>query len=190
VAVTDQKRLDRKAKAAIMAMILIVLGIILLALRSCVVALTPEQTIAAPHSGDDQIVLLGKETMLLESGSVGSKIVSWLSAGGTKTRAFEVGDRSFPPGSDEPTQVGVRHLDRFAAVMKANSDVTARVIVPAGNASQSEMQLSEKRAARIRTELLARGVPSSRISTEARAMAANATTANGQPAPIIVVLSK
>ncbi len=186
---TVQRQLDRKAKAAIAAVILIFLAIVLLALRSFVVALTPEQSVAASDSGEDQIVLLGKETMVLPSRSVGSKIVSWLNVGGAGARAFEVGDRTFPPGSDEPTQLGLLRFERFAQMMRADSDVKARVIVPPGNGGQSDKQLAEKRAARIRTELIARGVPISRISTEARTVAASAGISNGKQ-PIVVVLSK
>ena len=187
---TVQRRLDRKAKAAITAVMFVFLLIVGLGLRSCVVALTPEQTVAAPDSGKDQLVLVGKETMVVPSGSVGSKMVSWLTGGGTGTRAFEVEDQAFRPGSDEPTQLGLLRLERFAGMMRADSNVKARVIVFTDGARGSDDQLADKRTARIRTELIARSVPSSRISTEARAAPANATISNRRQPPIVVVLSK
>ncbi len=183
-------RLDRKAKAAIAAAMFIFVVIAGLGLRSCVVALTPEQTVAAPDTSKDQLVLVGKETMVVPSGSVGSTIVSWLTAGDTGTRAFDVGDQSFRQGSDELTQLGVLRLERFAGMMRADSRVKARVFVFTDGVGSSDEQLAEKRTARIRTELLARRVPISRISTEARAAPAGDAISNGKQPPIVVVLSK
>ena len=183
-----QRGLDRKAKAAVAGLFVIVLGISVLGLRSCVVALTPERPVAAPDSSQDEIVLIGKQTMVVPSGSVGSKIVSWLSAGGRESQAFEVGELSFPPGSDEPSEVGLAQFDRFAALMRANVDVKARVIVFEGGEDRSGRQLAQKRARRIRAELLARGIPLSRVSAEAQA-APSQISAGKQPS-ILVVLSK
>ena len=187
---TVQRRLDRKAKAAITAVMFVFLLIVGLGLRSCVVALSPEQTVAAPDSDKDQLVLVGKETMVVPSGSVGSKMVSWLTGGGTGTRAFDVGDQAFRPGSDELTQLGLLRLERFAGMMRADSGLKARVILFTDGVSRLDDQLADKRTARIRTELIARRVPISRISTESRASPVNAANSNRKQPPIVVVLSK
>ena len=72
-----QRGLDRKAKAAVAGLFVIVLGISVLGLRSCVVALTPERPVAAPDSSQDEIVLIGKQTMVVPSEYLEVVVTKW-----------------------------------------------------------------------------------------------------------------
>jgi hypothetical protein len=184
--------MDGKAKTAVTAVILIVLAIIGLGLRGCVVAMTPEQTVAAGTPDDQQIVLIGQRTMFLEPGSVGSRIAQWLNAGSSGTRAFGVGERSFQPGSDELNADGAARLERFVQMMQADRQLNARLLVSASDepgAAQNQ-QLAEKRARRLRSEIVARGVPASRITAAAEPMTVASADPKWKQPPIVVVLSK
>jgi hypothetical protein len=183
--VTLQRKLDRNAKRALAALVVITLAVIVLALRGAVLVLTPEQMVAAPTSEKEQIVLVGMHTMIVPTGSIGSKIVAWLQVKGGGTRAFAVDDQGFLPGSDEPSAPGLRRVELFAEMMRGDPSVKARVIVSGGEGAGSN-ELAVKRAARIRAELATRGISSSRTII----VAADDPTSNQAQPAIVVVLSK
>jgi len=178
-------RLDRRAKTALFALFIMIAGMLALTVRSAIVAVTPDQLISAPTSqSQDEIVQLGRHTVLLRHGSAGARIAHWIDAGSHGSRAFEVRDSVFTAGSDTLTGEGEKRAVLFSQMMSHGVPVRARILVSTfrGNA-----RLAQLRAQRLRAELIERGVAPSRIAVSPEAIAGGAALSS-QP-ELVVVLS-
>jgi outer membrane protein OmpA-like peptidoglycan-associated protein len=184
--------MDRKARRAVTALVLVVIAAMALAVRSCVETITPAPLVADTGSGDDQILLVGGETMVLQRGTVGSKIAEWLNRGGSGTRGFVVDDQAFAAGSDALTPEASVRLDRLVKVMKANDRLNARLLITTyeGSDAAQRRQLAVKRSERIRAEMIARGVPETRIASAALPLSRRGARRNEQRPTILIVLSE
>jgi len=101
--------------------------------------------------------------MLLEHGSTGRKIADWLNLKTADTHTFEVGDQTFSPNSVEVTPSGSSQITQFALIMRGHSALKAHILV-AGDAAAETRALEEMRARRLRSEIVAHGVQSWRVS--------------------------
>jgi hypothetical protein len=155
-------RLDRRAKTALFGLFILIAGMLALTIRSAIVAVTPDQLITAPASqSQDEIIQLGRHTVLLRHGSAGARIAHWIDTGSHGSRAFEVRDSVFTPGSDTLSGEGERRATMFSQMMAQVDSVHGRILVSTfrGNA-----RLAGLRAQRLRAELIERGVSPSRIA--------------------------
>ncbi|HYX45843.1 MAG TPA: OmpA family protein [Sphingomicrobium sp.] len=154
-------RLDRKAKGALIGLLLVVALILVLIVRTAIVAVTPDSLVAAPTpQSQDEIMQLGRHTILLKHGSTGNKIARWLHAGSKSSRAFEVSDAVFEPNSDTLSGEGEKRVVMFSDMIKQVDSVEARILV---STSTQNANLAQRRAERLRAALLQKNVPSSRI---------------------------
>jgi len=162
--VTTARRLDRKTKRAVTLAVIALLAGPLLFLWSGLSSLGADRSIVASSNPDDQVVFVGGHTMLLEPGTLGRRIADWLNIETTDTRAFEIGDQTFAPNSVKLTPTGWSQLARFAQMMKGHPSLRAHLLVSEQIANASIRQLEEMRATRLRDEIIAQGVPQSRVS--------------------------
>jgi len=178
-------KLDRKAKSAVWLVAILFLGIIILAIRQAVVTVMPQTIVAtqAPET-EDELIVIGGHSLLLNHGSVGNRIAHWAHAGSRDSRAFEVGDQCFTPASDDLTSEGSRSADTFAQLMNAAPAVNARIFASAyGN----NPQLTEHRMGRLREALIRRGIKATRISVSAEPIAGGAALAAHRPEVVLVL---
>ncbi len=184
------RRLNRKARWAVTVLALLILAIVAVTLRSCIIALQSTTIVAEAAPGEDEIVKLGKKTIFLEQASVGSKIIKWLNSGTGEPRAFIVEDSAFAPGTDALTPEGSDRVERFVDLLN-DRKLRAQVFITTheGADAEAQRQLAARRAERIRTEVIAKGVSGSRISTSVRPIS-NEDARKSPPPAMILVLSK
>src|SRR4051794_40984675 len=100
-------KLDRKAKVAMAGLLLVIALMIVLTIRSSIIAMTPDASVAAPTpENEDELIQIAGHTLLLSHGSAGNRMAHWLNTGSNDSKAFEVGDRSFAADSDVLTPEG------------------------------------------------------------------------------------
>jgi len=178
-------RLDLKAKGAIGGLLLVVALVIVLSIRSTIVAITPEARVAAPIAeGEDELIEIAGHTLLLHHGSAGNRIAHWLKAGSNDSKAFEVGDQSFAAGSEVLTPEGERRAGIFARMMAQVRALKAQIFV---SDRQTETKLEEARAERLRSDLIGKGVQPSRVVLSDKPIDGG-TTLSRKP-ELVVVLS-
>jgi hypothetical protein len=186
------RTLDRKARWAVAAVVAVFLAGPLLAIRSFVASAGADEPIVASNADDDELVTVGGHTMLLHQGSTARKIVDWIKIKSSDTRSFQVSDRSFAPNSAEPTPDGWTHLAQLALIMKANSALTAQILVPVHAAHPAILRLEQMRAGRLRDELIRQGVPNERVTARASSDAMPSLSAKQPPTSpqLVVILSR
>lgn len=177
-------RLDRKARTAIWVLVGLALAIVALVARNAVVSLTP-QKLAALESGStsDELLVIGGHSVLLKQGSAADRI-SHSSHDGNNGRAFEIGDRSFAPNSDQLTSEGATRAVQISQVMVHVPSLAAR-IEPL--ADDHGTRLLSQRMQRFRANLIADGVAPARVTLSHSGGTQHATRA-ADPAELIVVL--
>jgi hypothetical protein len=154
-------RLDRRAKGALLALVVVIAVILFLTVRSAIVAVTPDSLVAAPNpANQDEIMQIGRHTVLLRHGSAGNKIAHWLHAGSKTTRAFEVSDAVFDADSDTLTADGEKRVAMFSDMMGQVDTVKAKILV---STSAQNASLAQRRAERLRAALVEHAVSSSRV---------------------------
>jgi hypothetical protein len=178
-------RLDRRAKGALVALLGVVCLILVLTVRSAIVAVTPESLVAAPNpTNQDEIMQIGRHTVLLRHGSTGNRIAHWLHAGSKTSRAFEVSDAVFATNSDTLTADGEKRVGMFSGMMNQMDTVKAKILV---STSAQNASLAQRRADRLRTALVEHDVPSSRVEVIPEPIKGGARM-SGRP-ELVVVLS-
>lgn len=177
-------RLDRRAKGALLALLLVIAVIVVLTVRSAIVAITPDSLVAAPNpANQDEIIQLGRHTLLLRHGSAGNKIAHWLHAGSKTSRAFEVSDAVFLPNSDALTSDGEKRVELFSDMINHVDAVKARILV---STSTGNAALAKQRAERLRAALVQQQVPSSRVDIAPEPIKGGAALSN-RPELVIVL---
>jgi len=178
-------RLERNAKWAVAGLLLILLLLFALVLWNSVVAMTPEQTVAAPTPGnEDELIEIGDHTLLLKHGSAGNRIAHWLHAGSAGSRAFELGSLSFAPNSDALTSEGERRVETIADLMVHARALEAHIYASSAAADE---RLEDQRATHLRGDLISKGVTPSRVAVSHDPIAGGEALSK-QP-EIVVVLS-
>src|SRR3954470_13176268 len=111
-------RLDRRAKAAMAGLVLVLFGLLALTARSAIVAVTPDGLVSAPTpENSDELIQIGRHTVLLKHGSASNRIAHWIHGGSANSKAFEVGDGSFVANSDALTPDGEQRVGTVARMM-------------------------------------------------------------------------
>jgi len=179
-------KLDRRARTAVAGLALVVVAILGGVVRYSVIALTPESRVAAPTpENQDELIQIGRHTLLLGHGSAGNRIAHWLHAGSKDSRAFEMGDRAFVPNSDALTAEGERRVRMFAQMMDHVQTLDAHILV---STDETEVPLEQARAVHLRGDMISNGIPPSRISVSGEPVAR--AKALSQEPELLVVLSK
>jgi hypothetical protein len=160
-AMATARRLDRRARGALLALLVVIGVILVLIVRSAIVAVTPDSLVTAPNpANQDEIMQIGRHTVLLRHGSTGNKIAHWLHAGSKTSRAFEVSDAVFEPNSGTLTTEGQKRVAMFSDMMNQVDTVKARILV---STSAQDTSLAELRAQRLRAALVQHNVRPSRV---------------------------
>ena len=175
-----QRGLDRRARTALIIAALVFLSLPILAARSLVFAIDDEGPVAAASKDRDELIVIGNRNMYLEHGSLGGKIAKWLNAGGKGSRAFEIREQTFVPGSAEPSDEGWTRLHRLAHLLEDDHTLKARILV--SDRAGGNPELAKQRAERLRGEVLKLGVSDDQIKSVV-------TNARKGP-PMVIVLSK
>ena len=182
--VAQALHLDTRAKSAIGLLAVVVIGVLALVIRSSIVALTPESVVGpAAAASEDELVQIGRVTLLLKHGGVGNKIAHWVNARSSTARAFELHDRSFAPGSDALTSEGEARVTGFAQMMIAAPALRARILVMTDEANSD---LAQRRAKRLQSILVGSGVPVSHITASTKQVEVGATA----DPELILILSR
>lgn len=154
--------LDRRAKRAVGALTLVIAVILAMTIRNSIVALTPEEIIAAPGpQTEDEIVQIGGHTMLLEHGSAANRIAHWLHGASQDSKAFELGNQSFVEHSATLSPEGSRRVAAIADMMTHVKALDAQIYL---ESTPAEQALEEQRAMQIGRTLIADGVNGARIA--------------------------
>ena len=119
------------------------------------------------------VALADGSTMVAERGSLGREMADWLNLRQPGDAKFLLAGDAFEPGSAEPTAASQRRIQRFVALMRGNRGITAQIVVFSDDAPGGR-GLAERRAGRLRTDLLSRGLPERRVSAETQPAAAMA----------------
>ena len=161
-----QSALDRKARRALMMVGGMLLLVLVLVLWSFSARLRESNTLTSPVSKDERLVLVDKQTMVVEPGSLGQTVAAWLRSGEQKTLSFELSDRSFQTNSATPSDITRVRVEQLAAVSKSRPNVTVHILEPIDVASTANGELEEQRAVRLRQEIVAKGVSESQVTIE------------------------
>lgn len=158
--------LDRNARRALIMVGVMLVLVLALALWSFSSRLKENNALTNSVPKDDRLVVIGKQTAVVEPGAFGQILAAWLRSSEQKTLSFELSDRSFQGNSATPTNLALMRLGQVAAVAKTRPNVTIHILEPIDVASTANKQLDEQRAERLRQELVARGVSASHVTIE------------------------
>lgn len=161
-----QAALDRKARRALMMVGAMLLLVLALALWSFSSRLRESNTLASPSSTDERLVLIDRQTMVVEPGALGQTLAAWLRSGEQKTLSFELSDRSFQANAATPSDLTRMRVGQLAAITRTRPNVMVHILEPIDVASTASQQLEEQRAVRLRQEIVARGVSASQVVIE------------------------
>jgi|SRR5215212_8034256 len=177
-------KLDRNAKLALAALVLIAAFILAMVVRTSVIAVTADGPIAAagPQS-EDELIEIGNHVLLLDHGSQANRIVHWLHAGSKSSRAFEVGEGSFVPNSPALTSAGERRVDTFADLMTHGRALDAQILL---STKQGNQILLQQRAQALRADLIHKGVQASHVAVSGEPLR-NGTALSKDPELVVVL---
>lgn len=179
-------KLDRRAKTAVTGLVLVIIAILGLVIRNSVVSMTPDATVAAPIAeNQDELIQIGRHTLLLEHGSAGNRIAHWLHAGSKNAEAFEMSNQSFVANSDALSPEGERRVGLFAQMMNHVRALNAQVYM---SSDERSVQLELARATHLRQDMVSRGIPPARVSVSNEPVA-NGKALSKEP-ELVVVLSE
>ncbi|HLO18942.1 MAG TPA: hypothetical protein VK192_00420 [Sphingomicrobium sp.] len=166
-------------------LVLLVFGMLALTIRGAIVAVTPDTLVsAATPENQDELIQIGRHTLLLKHGSATNRIAHWMHRGSANSKAFEVGKSSFVANSDALTLKGEERVGAFAQMMTHVRDLNAQIFV---STYRSNPQLAELRARHLRADLIADGVTPARVSVSDEPIAGGMALST-QP-EIVLVLS-
>ena len=186
-------KLDTNARRALIGLGLLASVPVVLGLRNYVSLLSPAELVAeSGGAADDQIIVLGGETMFLPAGTVGNKIGSWLKRETSGANAFFVEDEIFVAGSHILRPEAEARLDRLVAALGADGDLQARLFVTDYEGADDGRKdgLASRRAQHLRDEMIARGVPRDQVTTATTPLSARAAAGNGARPTVVIVLSR
>jgi len=140
--------------------------VLLLALWSYIVRVSESNLVASPVSTDERLVVIDGSTMIIEPEALGKAMTAWLRSRKEKTLSFELSDRSFEANSADPSSVTETRIGQVAGLVKKNPMLTVHILRPAQFESPAMQELDERRAIRLRDELVASGVSESQVVVE------------------------
>lgn len=172
-----QRRLDRKARTAVTAAVVLLLAGPALLVVKHVTAKLDEQSEQTFRPADDQLITLRDgSTMLVKNHSVGRRIADWLKSETKGAETFQVGNVNFVPGSATLSHDGSEHVAQFARLLDVHHEVRATLLFSAAHGDPSTAQLEHLRANRIHDELLKDGVDQQQVAVAPEAFEAGHNT--------------
>jgi hypothetical protein len=137
---------------------------VFLSLRACFNSVRPD----ASHIGgrvDDSIVALADGSVLIaRPGTISRTVIDWFNDKKAPPKTFDIGWQAFQPGSIEPAAESQVRLERFAGEMRANHEVTAKLLVCTLANDAASVQLAGRRANRLMQMLVADRIEPARLS--------------------------
>jgi outer membrane protein OmpA-like peptidoglycan-associated protein len=111
------------------------------------------------------VALPDGRTLVVPQGTRGRDIVEWLNTREEGSQYLVLGVDQFQGETSEPTAESAARLDRLAMVLQSNRDVAVRIIgrLAQTRAPAAGQSLGEQRAQRVRSELIARQIPSGQL---------------------------
>lgn len=158
------RRLDRRARTAILAAVAVLLAGPLYLTGKLIVSKIrgPEQVV---HPEEDQLVILEDgSTMLVRHGSTGRIMADWLKADPKGEKTFQVGNENFAPNSATLTHEGWEHVAQFSQLLKAHHNVNAEILYSAHHGIADTTELEHQRAETIHVEAVHQGVGEDQIA--------------------------
>ena len=141
--------------------------VVALAVQNYFARVTERDRLATPvEATDDRLVIMDGDTMIVEPDALGQTMTAWLESRKGKTFTFELSDRSFQANSAVPTPITVMRVRQVSKLLKANPAITVHIVEPAQFPSSAAGQLDERRALRLRNDIVASGVPGSHVVLE------------------------
>lgn len=167
---TAQGRLDRKARTAVTAAVVLLLAGPLLLVTSHVSKKLGEQSEQVFRPSDDRLVVLRNgSTMLVKNHSVATRIADWLKRETKGEETFQVGNANFLPGSATLSHDGWEHVGQFARILKAHRDVSAVFLFSPFHGDPTTLGIEQLRANRLHDELVKDGVDDKRVAVAPQA---------------------
>lgn len=157
------------ARLFLLALFVLLVAGVTLAIRSCDRHASETEQSAAkvdPKAADAVIGLPDGATLIAAKGSIGRRLIDWLSSSEGSSETFEVGGREFPKGSAAPTPEGAGRIPRLVAILHGYPDVDILVVghaEPSGDAV-ADATLSRARAQYVVGELRKAGIAENRLS--------------------------
>jgi len=142
--------------------------------------------------GDSVVAMADGSVMFAQPGTISRDVVDWFNDAKAPAKAFNIGWQPFEPGSAQPIAESQVRLQRFAAEMRANREVKAKIIVCTATADVGAAKLAARRAARLSQLLVADHIPADRISAATcrlpsdRPVPASSSTQDGEVIEIIL----
>jgi outer membrane protein OmpA-like peptidoglycan-associated protein len=168
--VNDQERLRSRGCMVLSAIILLIAAAVSLQLH----ANHGSDALPSPQDrglGARSIVTLrDKSTMVAPEGTVGRDIADWLASNAPGSRYFELGGQQFVGDTSQPTLESEIRIDRLVTMLRANGDVSVRIVGFAQQAATPDesQRLSLDRARHVKDEIVKEGIAASRMTTEGR----------------------
>jgi hypothetical protein len=153
-----QIALDRKARRALTLVGATLLVLLALALWSFSARFKENNALTSPGSKDERLVVIDKQTMVVEPDALGQTMAAWLRSGEQKTLSFELSDRNFQANSATPSALTATRAGQVAAVAKTLPTLTIHILKPVDVLTPASEQLDEQRAERLRQELVSKAV--------------------------------
>jgi len=195
--VTVRRPLDRKARIAISAALVLLVASPLLALRNCIyTAENADRPVIAQHAVTDGLLRLKNgTTVFLQDGALSRQFSAWLKLDSSAKSAFEIADSNFAINSAVPTSAGRARIAQVAQVLNADPQLRAQIVLQNESAANaSSERLKQSRAAWIYSELLAQDVPASKLAPVTQSVSApsvdHVIVDSGQQTHLVVVLSR
>ena len=141
---------------------------LVLSVRACTAE--PEQQYKVGPEGSGIVALDDGSTLVAKKGTVGRDLVDWLAGRSDGQRSFELGGHQFVGRTMQPTAETIGRLPRLVAMLKANPDVTARIVGhtdPSGNTKEDEA-IALERARTLAGLLEDGGIEAERLKVESR----------------------
>jgi outer membrane protein OmpA-like peptidoglycan-associated protein len=190
-------RLDRKARIAVFAALLLMAGGPLMAIRNCVsIVQNGDRPVIAGHAVNDGLLRLKNgATVFLQDRALSRQFTAWLQLDSNAKSALEIADSNFARDSAEPTSAGRARIAQVAQVLNADPQLRAQITLANGAVDSVESErLDQSRAARVYEELLAQDVPASKVAAVTQSASAVSVDPvgieSGQRSHLVVVLSR
>lgn len=158
------RRLDKKARRAILILLTVVVAGPLFLVGRHVVETMEERSNSSLHRVDDQLVELPDgTTMLVKHGTRGRQIFEWLRRDKEGEESFHFDNSNFAGMSATLTHDGWEHLAQLARMLKAHHEVSAEVLYSAHQGKLATLQLEHVRADRVHDQVVRFGVSDDQV---------------------------
>jgi hypothetical protein len=137
---------------------------VFLSLRACFNSLRPDSSNIGGRVDDSIVALADGSVLIAKPGTISREVIDWFNDEKTPPKTFDIGWQAFQPNSIEPAAESQVRLERFAGEMRANHEVTAKLLVCTSTNDAASVQLASRRANRLMQILVADRIEPMRLS--------------------------